>query len=56
MEVTKEKETEKQGQEGKEPGINPAINEGLPATEDLTGWRDYGARLHCSINECLEPR
>src|SRR6202000_3536183 len=41
MEVTKKKEQEAQGQEGKKPGIDPAIIEelmkGYQKPEDLTG-------------------
>ena|SRR5260221_8943222 len=41
MEVTKKKEQEAQGQEGKKPGIDPAIIEelmkGYQRPEDLTG-------------------
>jgi hypothetical protein len=44
MEVTKKKEREEQGQEGKKPEIDPAIIEGLPATgRSDRSWRDHGA-------------
>jgi len=50
MEVTKKKEREEQGQEGKKPGIDPAIIEELmkdyQRPEDLTGPGGILEELH----------
>src|SRR3981081_36577 len=50
MEVTKKKEREEQGQEGKKPGIDPAIIEELmkdyQRPEDLTGAGGILEELH----------
>jgi hypothetical protein len=48
MEVTKKKEREEKGQEGKKPGIDPAIIEELMKGYQRPGrsyrsWRDHGA-------------
>src|SRR5260370_10749158 len=55
MEVTKKKEQEAQGQEGKKPGINPAIIEELmkdyQRPEDLTGAGGILEELHKRLYE-----
>ena len=54
MEVTKKNERVEQGQEGKKPGIDPAIIEelmkGYQRPEDLTGpIRDHGATEQAAL-------
>src|SRR5260221_7558927 len=55
MEVTKKKEREEQGQEGKKPGIDPAIIEELmkdyQRPEDLTGAGGILEELHKRLYE-----
>jgi transposase-like protein len=55
MEVTKKKEREEQGQEGKKPGIDPAIIEELmkdyQRPEDLTGPGGILEELHKRLYE-----
>src|SRR5260370_25346134 len=55
MEVTKKKEREEQGQEGKKPGIDPAIIEELmkdyQRPEDLTGAGGILEELHKRLDE-----
>jgi len=58
MEVTKKKEREEEGQDGKKPGIDPAIIEELmkdyQRPEDLTGAGGILEQLHTSgsTSEC----
>ena len=55
MEVTKKKEREEEGQEGKKPGIDPAIIEELmkdyQRPEDLTGPGGILEELHKRLYE-----
>src|SRR5260221_2976090 len=55
MEVTKKKERQEQGQEGKKPGIDPAIIEELmkdyQRPEDLTGAGGILEELHKRLYE-----